>query len=251
MLSVIFFLSCSDMIEYSPLDVDIKTIEFNKINTARITDGVVISDTLKIAVFSDVHQNIDHMADAIQSINSQPGISFIFSAGDITTTGLTQEFEWYYEVAKTSRYPVITCIGNHDCLGNGSEVFERLFGPPDMSFILGKYKFILFSNIVWENSQNSPRYEWLKEELSDTSHYNILLFHIPPKAGELGDLHRMIYNQVVDSTNTILSIHGHFHRYEEYYHNGVHTLISEAVDHREYYVISLIDKQAIIKRINF
>jgi predicted phosphodiesterase len=239
------------MIEYSPFDVDIKTIEFNKINASKISEAGISSDTLKIAVFSDVHENYDDMSDAIQSINRQPGINFIFSAGDITSSGLIKEFEWYYEVAKTSLDPIISCIGVHDCWGNGITIFERMFGPTDMSFTLGNYKFILFNNIIWEVNQNSPRYEWLEDQLSEPGYINIMMHHVPPKAGEIGDLHRMIYNQIVDSTNTNLIIQGHFHKFEDYYHNGIRSINADAVDHREYLIVSLINKQVFIKRINF
>ena len=252
LLNLFLLPTCSKLIQYSPFDIDVKTIDFNRLNINRISvESEPTSDTLKFALFADTHENYDDMADAIASINKLSGISFVLSAGDITSLGLASEYNWYYETALTSVHPIISCIGNHDCLSNGSIIFEKMFGHPDVSFVTGNYKFILFNNIVWENNNNSPRYQWLREELFQTGYHNILVFHIPPKAGELGDLHRMVYDQIVDTSNAILSLHGHFHKYEEYYHNGVRALISDAIDHREYYIISLVNKQAFIKRVIF
>ena len=252
-LSQFLFLSaCSDLIEYSQYDTDIKTHDINIVNAARITDEQCsLSDTIRFALFSDVHEKYDDMSDAISSINSKSGLQFVVCCGDITCSGLTQEFQWYLDIAEKSDYPLITAIGNHDHLLNGLTVFNRLFGPPNMSFISGKYKFVLFDNTIWETYNYSPKYEWLRNELSDSSYYNIIISHIPPFAADFDDLHHIIYNQIVDTANTILTIHGHIPCFSDTVYNGIHTVVSGTTNSREYYIVTLICDEAFIKRLSF
>ena len=112
LLQFLLLSACSDLFEYSTFDTNIKTHDLNKINSAKISDELLsVSDTLKLVMFSDTQDNYDDMSDAIGSINKLSGISFVVCCGDITNSGLIQEFEWYADVAKESRYPPNYCNG--------------------------------------------------------------------------------------------------------------------------------------------
>lgn len=159
---LIFFSACSGLIEYSPYDTPVLSKDMNKTESARISCEMLSPhDTFKFALISDIHDNYDDMADAIKSINREPGLQFVVCCGDITNSGLAREYEWYLEIFERSRYPFITVIGNHDYRSNGLLIFERIFGPPNMSFEEGKYKFVLFTTVLIENNYKSPEYEWL------------------------------------------------------------------------------------------
>lgn len=244
--------SCSDMIEFSPYDTDIHTHNINLTEGEKVTnESLSASDTFKFALISDIHENYDDMSDAINSINMQPGLRFVVCCGDVTDKGLSQEYEWYLDVAKESYYPVITVIGNHDYRSNGYDVFNRLFGTPNISFASGNYNFILFDDVIWERNNKSPRYEWLISELADSTRYNIVITHIPPWSDQMEGINNIVFQQIVNANNTILCLHGHDHMFYETYYNCIHTLVSESINAREYYVINLVDSQAIIKKISF
>ena len=147
--------------------------------------------------------------------------------------------------------PLITVMGNHDCLSNGYNVFERLFGPPNISFISGKYKFILFNNTIWENNNQSPKYEWLTNELADSAHFNIVLAHIPPWSDQMEGINNLVFRQIVNANNTILCLHGHEHKFTDTYYNSIHSVVAGDIDDREYYIIKLVGKQSIINRVSF
>jgi len=249
----LIFSSCSEVFEYSPYDTDVKSLGLNLISAAKISQKPQSeTDTLKIVVFSDTHENYDDLSDAIVSINALPDIDFALCLGDVTVFGYVHEFQWYIDVIEELRYPLLTIIGNHDYLANGFTVYKRLFGDPNMSVITGKYKFVLFDDVIWENNNRSPRYEWLRDELSDDSYHNIVAAHIPPFTGEIGDLHRMVYNQIVDSSSVIMAMYGQFHFYNLAPFNGIrNTLNVASIDKREYCLIELINDTAIVKRINF
>lgn len=129
-------LGCSRLIEYSPYDAPVKSRGLNISQAEKITDIPFLrSDTLKFVLFSDTHYNYDDMADAIKSINAESDLLFAVSCGDITFFGLEKEFEWYLETAGDLRHPLVTAIGNHDYLANGLDIYKRLFGDPNFSFI--------------------------------------------------------------------------------------------------------------------
>lgn len=247
----LLFQSCSDIFEYSPFDANVKSEGLNNINIGEILNGEYDSDTLIFAVFSDTHENYDLMAKALSKIATMPEIKFIICNGDVTNKGLAQEYLWYIDVMKKSPVPLVTVIGNHDCLANGPLIYDRLFGPANTSFTVRGYKFIMFNNVIWENHNNSPAYLWLKEELSDTTLHNLVISHVPPMVRDIGDLHRIIYDQIVDSTNTIYAIHSSAHHFFEYYSNGIPHFISASIDKREFYVISLAGGNARLRRVNF
>lgn len=249
---ILIIQACSDLIEYNPYDTDVKTHDINAEGSAGITGKISSeSDTLKFVLFSDIHDNYDDILDAINCINNQHGLQFAVCCGDITNAGLKQEFEWYGDIANKSKIPVITLIGNHDYLSNGYQIYKRIFGQSNMSFIAGKYKFILFDDIIWEKNNQMPDYAWLAGELSDTGTHNIVLAHIPPFSEEMQGAYYLGYSQVVDSCNTILCLHGHCHSFAETTFNGIHTIVSAAINDREYYIVNLIGGQSFIERVSF
>jgi 3',5'-cyclic-AMP phosphodiesterase len=250
---LILFSSCSDLFEYSPHDTDVRSLGLNLISAAKISQKPQSeTDTLKIVVFTDTHEEYNDLSDAIVSINALTDIDFAICLGDVTVFGYVHEFQWYLDVIEKLRYPLLTVIGNHDYLSNGFTVYKRLFGDPNMSVITGKYKFILFDDVIWENNNRSPRYEWLRDELSDDTYLNIVAAHIPPFTGEIGDLHRMVYNQIVNGNSTFMTMYGQFHFYNLEPYNGINNTLNVAsIDKREYCLIELINDTAIVKRIKF
>ena len=77
---MLFTPSCNDKIEYNPFDTDIKSHDLNVGASGRINVEIIpIQDTLKFALFSDVHENYDDMTYAVQSIKAKPDLQFAVS----------------------------------------------------------------------------------------------------------------------------------------------------------------------------
>jgi 3',5'-cyclic-AMP phosphodiesterase len=248
---IVTCISCNGLIEYSPYDSNISTHNYNETNVDVISNTQLDNDTLKFALISDSHDYYDDLSDAIDKINSQDNLLFVLVCGDVTNTGLSQEYEWYLDIIDNSKYPVITVIGNHDYLSNGSIIYQRLFGSSNTSFTYGSYKFILFDDIVWENNNAAPDFDWLATELSDTTRYNIVATHIPPWTDQLEGDNNLLFTQTVRPENTILCLHGHEHAFEELTYNGIYTIVSGTVKDRGYNVISLVGNKTYLERINF
>jgi len=244
--------SCDNLVEYSPFDTDIKSRGLNIKQAEKIVSNQDLpSDTLKFALFSDTHENYDDMSDAIKSINSRTDLQFAVSCGDITFSGLVQEYEWYLETASDLNYPLITVIGNHDYLANGLDIYKKLFGDPNISFVCGKYKFIIFDCAMRENYNVSPKYEWLISELSDSSHIKVFISHFAPFADDVDHLNRLVLYNILKSGKVKLCLHGHFHYFRDVYYNDIHTIVADEIKSREYYIIKLIGDQSFVETIKF
>lgn len=251
--SLVFLVaSCEEIIEYSVFDADVKSEKLNILNCGKLScDGIPVTDTVKFAVFSDVHEYYDEMSAAIKSINQQPDLQFVICGGDITNSGMVREFQWYADIARKSKYPIFTAIGNHDHLANGLLIYERLFGDPNFSFAYGGYKFVVFNNTMLENYNKSPRYQWLRDELSDQSNINILISHIPPFAAEIDDLNRIVFNNITTAGNVKLCVHGHAHRFSDSVYNDIRTIVAGDISDNEYYMIKLVGDQSFVEIVQF
>lgn len=244
--------ACSGWFEYSPYDADVDTENINAAEIAEINRELQsTSDTFKFAVMADIHDYYDEMSEAVSLINELDDIRFVICCGDITSRGLAQEFEWYSAIVKKSKHPFITVIGNHEHRSNGFQIFCKLFGSPNISFTSERYKFILFDNTIWENNNLSPNYEWLIDELADSTRHNIVICHIPPWGDQMFGLNNIVFKEIVTADNTMLCVHGHTHNFYETHYNGIHTLVSEAINDRQFYIVSLTDNSSNIKPISF
>ena len=238
------------MIEFSPYDADIKTSIFNTIRAENISLTGFEADTLKFAVFSDSHNDYDKLDKVINLINQQPDLQFVVCSGDVTNAGLAQEYTWYLDAVEHCKYPIFTVIGNHDYRSNGYAIFNKVFGSPNMSFVVGGYKFVMFDDIIWENNNKSPKYEWLKDEMADTTYKKIVLAHIPPWSEQMVGLNKLVYDQIVTPQNTILCIYGHDHDFVEKTVNGIHSVVSGCVKDKSCFVVSIVHDKAIVEQLN-
>jgi 3',5'-cyclic-AMP phosphodiesterase len=245
--------ACSGLFQYSPFDMNVSSRHINLRIISEIEAASVdfsLEDTLSFAIFSDTHENYDILYDAIKHMNARQDIAFIINNGDVTNQGFAQEYKWYIEILEKSVHPLVTVIGNHDSLASGKELFERLFGPVNFTFSYGAYKFILFNNNIWENQDRSPDYLWLRDQLSD-HHNNLFFAHMNLLAKDINELDRMVFEQIVDSVNTVFAGYASAHQFVEYTDRGIHSMISASIDKREYAIIRVIGREATIERVNF
>jgi len=242
--------SCDDLFQYSPYDADVSEYNVNEKNIRKIVP-VSADDTLWFVTFSDTHHWYDALYDATQKINSLKNISFVVVCGDVTDAGLAKEFEWYNQVMKNLNVPYITIIGNHDYRSNGSVVYKKMFGPSNFTFDISPYHFICFDDVVWENDNTLPDFEWLNSNLlTTTTPIQVVLAHLPPWSKDL-DLSVTELEQIItNKPDHILIVHGHEHKY---YHElfPVEHVVMGCLDDRNIYLIGLCDTSYTMKRLNF
>ena len=167
----------------------------------------------KFIALGDTHDNYAALSRAVTAINARDDVQFVIVAGDLTDLALLGEFEFTREEFARLDVPYLTVIGNHDALGDGIEIYRRMFGPLDYTLHFGSAKFVFFNSNTLESGGKAPNRAWLEDELSDLqgAASAIWVTHQEvdrPDDGEGGD-GKAFYARLLDQPGTSLVIHGH------------------------------------------
>ena len=81
---------------------------------------------------------------------------FIIHGGDYTEFGLKKEFEWNDDILSKLKVPYVGLIGNHDVIGNGDQVFRKIFGNENFSFVVSDVKFVCLNTNAIEYDYSHP-----------------------------------------------------------------------------------------------
>lgn len=244
-------IACSDMIEYSPYDANIQGRNLNAFYSENLSTLPIEKDTLTFAIFSDSHFYYDELTSAINSINKNPNIAFVVACGDITDSGLAKEYQLFWKQAKKLTRPLITIAGNHDHLSHGATIFNRMFGNPNFSFVCGDYKFIGFNDVIWENDNKIPDFNWLKKEINESDNRCVVFSHIPPWADQFTPELSEQYYDACASEQVILNMHGHEHRFsDKTIYNKRYIAVEEVFENR-YYLVHLSGDEVELQVVDF
>ncbi len=252
----IFFSACDISFEYSPYDVIVekKYRDLTAKNLAKLKELEKGKTSFKIAFISDNHTSYDDFKDQIKDVNSRSDIDFVIHGGDVTLSSLHKEFTWFNEIIGELEVPFFTVIGNHDYLSNGKALYEKSFGPTSYVFTFRGCKFVIFDNIVWENKNRDPDFEWFKESLKNDANYNhvIPFSHIPPWSDQYNYGNERIFDQIMMERDIKLSIHGHAHKYYfgKKYGKIDYLIVGDTPD-RDYAIISIDEDNYSVEKVNF
>jgi len=219
MLVVLLLLAgCKEIIEYSPYQniVESKWKKQNISNYNKLLPAAKEPfQPFRIGLIADSHTYYDDFEEQVKYINTCNDLDFIIHLGDITLSANAREFDWYSEIVNKVNLPVLTLIGNHDCLGNGYDIYTEMFGESNFFFVYKGVKFVMFDNIIWEKKVQDPDFEWFDKALANDSDYKYVLpfAHIPPWDAQFTVGNEYLYNQILLKHNLDLSVHGHGHSY--------------------------------------
>ena len=156
LLSALMMLSltaCDSVFDIHPYDTRVEgATDLNAKNIKLIEERCLDKDTMHIAVISDSHQWYKDLEAEIADINRRDSIDFVIHLGDLTDFGSTLEYSLARERLLKLRKPFVVMQGNHDCLGTGNEVYAKMFGNNDFSFIAGRVKFIMINTNAIETT---------------------------------------------------------------------------------------------------
>ncbi len=170
-----------------------------------------VKDHFKVAIVSDVSQWPEALQDTVEIINDRDDIDFMLLLGDLTETGVKQEYEWTCKALSHLEKPVISVIGNHDALSFGKEIWLDVFGPYEYSLSYQYTKFIAYNDNKYE-FEDVPDRNWLAEQavltVGEVRNHTIGISHIAPWDNELS-LSKYLKDNGFDHT-----LHGHAHRFD-------------------------------------
>jgi 3',5'-cyclic-AMP phosphodiesterase len=240
---VLLFLTfvLSNCTEYSPNQVfdNNSPKDINQKNIQKIL-ATPDNDTLTIAFIGDSQRFYDEVELFVDKVNEFKDVDFVIIAGDISDFGLLAEFEWITTRLDKLNVPYIGVIGNHDVIANGEQVFERMFGPLNYSFVYDSVKFIVHNTNSREYlGQNVPDLNWLSTELapSPSVKHFIAVSHVPPFNGDFNkDLEVPYSQQFRDTPGFLLSLHGHIHNHTDGYpyEDGIRYITSHFFPQRKF-----------------
>lgn len=243
--------SCRDVFDIHPYDVDFDGEEdINGKNMARIERLCANRDSIRFVVTGDTQGWYDETSDMVDDINGRGDIDFVIHGGDLSNYGVTREFVLQRDILQRLNVPYVALIGNHDCLGTGIEVFRRMYGDLNFSFVAGKVKFVCLNTnaLEYDFSEAIPDFDFIQSQLDKgTEDYDKTVFcmHSPP-------FNEQFNNKVVHAFDHYVRLFpdvqfctsGHLHRFnaEDYFNNGILYFTSDSANHRNYIVFTITNK---------
>lgn len=243
----VLLFSCKENIQFSLLETRPNAKNINYVNIDKIQQ-LVIRDTFNFLIISDTQVAYDELAHFVRHVNAfdHDSVSFVIHAGDFTDYGANFEFNAYQNVIRKLKLPVVGVIGNHDMLGNGSTIYQKMFGQEDFSFTYGKNTFIFQNTNSREVAFNGsiPNLKWLEQQITHIpSEHNVFYVgHVPPFSLDFDKKIEKQYTALQSSVeNAKLAIYGHHHNYEltKPYKNELPYLVTPTIKKEEYIWVSV------------
>lgn len=204
--------------------------------------AVPAPEPLRFAVVGDVQRHSDEASDAVSSLNARDDLAFVVQVGDFTEYGLSFEFEVMQRVFARLRVPWLVAVGNHDLLGNGREIYERMFGPLDLAFTHGGVRFLLVHANALEAAGGGPVPDlaWVASKLAPDGAHGpaVVVAHVGPDAAEFDPTLRDLYWEVLRAGGAVASIHGHAEHFAARREGGILVATAEHVKRRGYLVLT-------------
>lgn len=175
--------------------------------------NIEVDGKIRIALFSDSHQNYRDLDKTIYAINKMSDIDFVANLGDFTNSAYNMEYDQFIGSHIALIYPALTVMGNHDAIGAGPALFEKVFGPSNFWFESASMRFIFFNSANLENPEGFS-IDWLEAAVATSAKPIAIFSHITIKNSE-----RFFGDSAVRFTNIIqhplvkVQFHGHDHVY--------------------------------------
>lgn len=217
----LLLLSACDMFEVHPYDGKLSgPLQFNQRNIARIEETFKGKDTIRYAFISDSQRWYDELEAFVKHANTRDDIDFIIHGGDVADFGLTKEFLWQRDILEKSKHPYVVVVGNHDYLANGDEIYKKVFGPLNFSFIAGHTKFLCLNTNALESnySEPIPNFDFIRKEREKEEEYSntIVIMHAQPTSEQFNNnVSDLFQYSIKQFPNLLFCAHGHGHNYKE------------------------------------
>lgn len=248
---------CSGVFEFSPNQVfDGDSPEALNSKALSKLASQAPGDTVTLAVAGDTQRFYDNIEGFVDRVNALESVDLVFVNGDISDFGLLREYEWVTDELANLRPPYVAVIGNHDLVANGEQVYKRMFGPLNFTFIYGDIKFIVHNTNSREYSRgNVPDLDWLSDALADDeAEYYVTVSHVPPFDGDFNeDLEAPYASLLAERVGFVASLHGHIHRtYDGYpYNDSVRYIAPASFDSRSFMLLKIVDGQVYATTVHY
>ena len=169
-----FALSGCDNFEPSPYAAGIKGKRNTNAASVEVLTSTGLTLPLRFAFITDTHDATRETEQAIDIIRRRGDVDFIIHGGDLTDFGLPKEYMWCRDAMEKSGLPYVAVIGNHDCLGNGEDNYEWIFGAKNYSYTLAGVHFVSLNTtaLEYDYSEPVPDLNFIVEDAAAVSEIN-------------------------------------------------------------------------------
>lgn len=240
--------SC-EMIEYHPYDGRVTgETNINKKNIDRIEKAFKDKESIRFVMTGDTQRWYDETEDFVKNINARKDIDFVIHGGDVSDFGLTKEFLWQRDILNKLSVPYIVLLGNHDCLANGIEVFHKVFGEVNFSFIAGRTKFVCLNTnaLEFDYSHPVPDFQFIEQEFeSRREEYDktVFVMHVKPFSEQFNNNVANVFQRYIKEFPNLqfcLNAHDHQLAVDDLFDDGVIYYGSANIAKRNYLVFTLM-----------
>lgn len=134
--------------------------------------------TFRFAVTGDQHLGYSYFGRCIVPLANRAGADFLMLIGDMTNTGLQEEYHALFGALTPVQIPVLTIPGNHEYKTAGGQVYQDIFKSSDYYFDHGGWRFVCLNNAQGALAAN--QLAWLSDTLKAGPGRAIVFVHVPP-----------------------------------------------------------------------
>ena len=247
-LIIPFFLAGCDLFDYHPYDGRIDgEYDINNKNIALIENKMEGKTSFKFAMISDTQRWYDDTEKAVEHINENKDIDFVIHCGDVADFGFSKEYEWQRDILNRLNVPYVVTIGNHDYLANGSEIFFKIFGQPNFSFMAGNVKFICINTNALEHDYSNPvpNFQFIRNENNKENikhEKTIFAMHARPFSEQFDNNVADIFQHEINKfPNLLFCMNGHDHRLavDDLFADGIMYYGVSNIHKRQYFIFTI------------
>jgi Icc-related predicted phosphoesterase len=246
--SLILLCSCDDLFEAHPYDGKISgETGINTKNIARIEENCGGKQTIRFVMIGDTQRWYDETKKLVSNINSRNDIDFVIHGGDISDFGLTDEMMWQRDILNGLKIPYVVILGNHDCLATGEQVYRKIFGAENFSFMAGNTKFICLNTnaIEYDYSHPVPDFNFIATEYEKQTpghEKTIFAMHAAPFSEQFNNNVARGFQEVIKRfPNLQFCVHAHGHSIEiqDLFNDGLLYYESASIEKRIYLLFTI------------
>jgi predicted phosphodiesterase len=247
LLLLLCLVSCNAF-DYSPYDGRVTgETGINEKNIALIAKQCAGKDTIRFAMISDTQRWYDETRIFVTKLNERNDIDFVFHGGDLTDFGATKEFLWQRDILNKLKVPYVVLLGNHDCLGDGEDVFKKVYGEPNFSFWASNIKFVCINTnaLEFDYSNPIPDFNYIESQLDtipSADEKTIFAMHARPYSEQFdNNVAKVLEYEIRRFPQLQFCLSAHDHRVEadNLFGDGVMYYASANIADRTYLVFTL------------
>lgn len=236
------------MFDYHPYDARFDgECDINSHAMGRIEEACRDKETLRVVFMGDTHGYYTAAKDFVKAVNGRTDIDFVVHGGDLTDCGTTREYEWIRDIMGGLNVPYVALIGNHDMLGTGDEVYRKMYGPMNFSFVAGRVRFVCLNTNATEYDYVAavPDFNFMEEQLTtglDRFDRTVVCMHAKPYCEQFNNNVVKVFDRYVQLFPGLLfCYYAHEHVLEagDIYGNGIMYYGSASIEKRNYLLFTI------------